>query len=126
MAKVNAKTGAQNYKTVITGTSHTFLADEPADLGGKDLGPNPNEFLAASLASCITITVRMYADRKKWPLDEVEVSVEVDYKTEPGITRFKKDIILKGDLTEDQKLKLYIIAGKCPVNKALQQTIIME
>lgn len=126
MGKVNAKTGIQNYKTVITGTSHTFLADEPTDLGGADLGPNPNEFLAASLASCTTITVRMYADRKKWPLEEVEVTVEVDYKTEPGITRFKKDIILKGDLTEDQKLKLYMIAGKCPVNKALQQNIIIE
>ena len=68
----------------------------------------------------------MYADRKQWPLEEAEVHVEVDYNSEPGVTKFIKQITLKGDLTDEQKKRLLNIAEKCPVNKALKQKIILE
>ncbi len=126
MANVKATIHNQLYKTVIQGTSHTFLSDEPVEDGGQNLGPTPGEYLASALAACTTITIKMYAARKEWPLDEVEVNVAVDYKTEPGITRFKKEVLLKGNLTDEQKNRLYMIAGRCPINKALQQQIIME
>lgn len=126
MAKVTATTGTSLYKTIIQGATHTFLADEPADLGGQNTGPTPAELLAAALASCTTITVKMYAARKEWPLEEVKVSVEVDYSTTPGETLFTKNIEFIGDLTEEQRTRLFTIAGKCPINKALQQNIKME
>lgn len=126
MAKVTATTGNIKYKTIIQGESHTFLADEPVDLGGQNSGPTPAEMLAAALASCTTITVQMYASRKEWPLEEVIVDVEVDYTSEPGTTLFKKEIEFRGALTEEQRTRLYVIAGKCPINKALQQKIVVE
>jgi len=126
MTTIQAQIGIQKYKTILKGTSTTFLADEPEDLGGKNMGPNPNELLAASLGACTAITIKMYADRKEWPLTEVEVGVTVDFKSEPGITRFKKDVQLKGDLTDDQKIRLYAIGSRCPIHKALQQTIVVE
>ena len=126
MAKVKASSTHQNYKTILQTKTQTFLADEPEDLGGSNLGPAPEDFLAASLAACTTITLKMYAQRKEWALDEVTVNVTVDFKTNPGITLFKKDIFLRGNLTDEQKKRLYIIADKCPVNKALKQTIVME
>lgn len=126
MAKVKATTRNQNYKTILQTGTHTFLADEPAEVGGQDLGPTPVDFLASALAACTTITLKMYAGRKGWGLESAEVNVEVDLKSEPGITRFKKDVLLKGNLTEEQKLRLFAIAEKCPVNKALKQNIVIE
>ncbi|HLV52003.1 MAG TPA: OsmC family protein [Flavobacterium sp.] len=126
MAKVKASSTNQNYKTILQTETQTFLADEPKEVGGQDLGPTPVDLLAASLAACTTITLKMYAGRKEWELEEVEVNVEVDFKTNPGVTIFKKDIFLKGNLTDEQKQRLYVIADKCPVNKALKQTIVME
>lgn len=126
MSQVKATIENQNYKTILQTERHTFLADEPQDLGGLDLGPTPEDYLAASLAACTTITVKMYANRKEWQLDEVEVHVTIDAKSEPGITRFKKQIVFKGNLTDEQKQRLYVIADKCPINKALQQNIIIE
>ncbi|HLW63568.1 MAG TPA: OsmC family protein [Flavobacterium sp.] len=126
MAKVKATITNQKYKTILQTNSHTFLSDEPKELGGQNLGPTPIDFLASALAACTTITLKMYASRKEWSLEEAEVTVEVDLKSEPGITRFKKNIVLKGNLTEEQKLKLFAIAERCPVNKALKQSIVME
>lgn len=103
-----------------------FLADQSEELGGQSLGPKPTEMLAGALAGCIAMTVKMYADRKKWPLDEVLVEVEFDMDTKPGTTIFRKKIEFKGVLTEEQIQRLYVIAGKCPINKALQQPIEME
>jgi|SRR5690554_346922 len=126
MSKVKASIQNKKYITIFQTERHTFLADEPEELGGQNAGPTPMELLAASLAGCASITMKMYADRKQWPLDEAEVHVEVDNTSESGITKFKKQIIIKGDLTDEQKKRLLNIADKCPVNKALQQKIIME
>lgn len=67
-----------NYQTQITAGQHHFIVDEAKDVGGSDLGPNPGQLLSAALAACASITMRMYADRKGWPLEEV--MVEVDFK----------------------------------------------
>ena len=69
------------YKTDITNGTHNLIADEPISIGGTDLGLNPGELLEASLASCTTITLRMYINRKEWQVDEIEVNV----KTKKGL-----------------------------------------
>lgn len=126
MIKVNASIGTNKYKTILQSKHNTFLADEPEDLGGTNLGPKPTEMLAGALAGCVAITVRMYADRKEWPLEDVKVEVEFDTESQPGTTIFRKKIEFVGNLTDEQKQRLYMIAGKCPVNKALQQPIVIE
>ncbi len=126
MIKVNASISTNKYKTILQSEHTTFLADEPEDLGGTNLGPKPTEMLAGALAGCVAITVRMYADRKEWPLEDVKVEVEFDTESQPGTTIFRKKIEFVGNLTDEQKQRLYMIAGKCPVNKALQQPIVIE
>ena len=126
MIKVNASIGTNKYKTILQSEHTTFLADEPEDLGGTNLGPKPTEMLAGALAGCVAITVRMYADRKEWPLEDVKVEVEFDTESQPGTTIFRKKIEFVGNLTDEQKQRLYMIAGKCPVNKSLQQPIVIE
>lgn len=126
MIKVEASIGKQPYKTIITTPNTTFLADQPEANNGKNLGPKPTEMLAGALASCVAMTVKMYSERKEWELDEVIVEVDYDTETKPGTTIFRKKIEFKGNLTDEQRQRLYVIAGKCPINKALQQTIEME
>jgi putative redox protein len=97
---------------------HSLVADEPEAAGGTDIGPSPTRLLAASLASCTAITVEMYADRKGWEVGELEVEVETSYEG-PVPKRFDVTLKLGGDLDSGQIEKLLVIAGKCPVHKAL-------
>jgi putative redox protein len=97
---------------------HSLVVDEPEGAGGTDTGPSPTRLLAASLASCTAITVEMYADRKGWDVGDLEVEVETSYEG-PVPTRFDVTLKLGGDLDSGQTEKLRIIAGKCPVHKAL-------
>lgn len=97
---------------------HSLVIDEPAEAGGNDEGPSPTRTLAAALAACTAITCEMYADRKGWPLEGLEVDVEVDY-TGPVPTAFAVTLRCPGDLDADQLERLRVIAGKCPVHKAL-------
>ena len=126
MVQVKATIGTNTYKTSIVANQQTFIADEPIELGGTDLGPTPKEFLAASLASCTAITVRMYANRKEWPLEDIKVEVTIDTESKPGTTIFKKNIELIGNLDEKTRERLLQIADKCPVNKILSQPIEIE
>jgi len=125
MEKVHAKIGIEKYKTTIKGKHLEFIADQSENEGGKNLGPSPKELLAGSLAGCVAMTVRMYADRSNWPLEEVLVDVKIDTETNPGTTIFKKKVEFKGDLTEDQLKRLHLIAQKCPINKILQNPIVV-
>ncbi len=98
---------------------HSLLIDEPSSSGGTDLGPSPTRVLAASLASCTAITMEMYAQRKEWPLEDVEVRVQTQYEG-PVPTRFDVTLRLPKELSEDQQERLKKIAARCPVHKALR------
>lgn len=111
------------YTNDVRSSRHHLFADEPIDLGSSDLGPTPFEYLCAALGACTSITLRMYADRKKWPVEHI--SVDVSYGKEihgDGIKRdvFTREIIVKGDLDESQRSRLGEIANKCPVHRTLE------
>lgn len=101
---------------------HRLTVDEPQDKGGSDKGPSPTELLAGSLAACTSITLLMYAGRKEWELGGVEVAV--DFHEGSGGTPAKFDVRIRvgaeGELSDDQRERLLVIAGKCPVHRALQ------
>ena len=114
---VKATINREHYACSVTNGSHEIIADEPLDYGGTHKGFAPNGLLMASLASCVAITLRMYADRKEWAIDKIEV--EVNMGTENGETIFFEEIICTGNLTVEQKTRLEEIAAKCPVSKIL-------
>ena len=121
--RVKALIGRDHYRTQLSRNSHAWIADEPAAAGGHDEAPSPGDMLAGSLAACKAITVRMYADRKTWPLESVEVEAQItDSSTDhPSIETV---ISLKGrKLTEEQRERLVAIAGHCPMHKILEHGI---
>lgn len=97
---------------------HDLRVDEPPEAGGTDTGPRPTELLGASLAGCIAITIEMYAGRKGWDVGAVEVDVEIAYD---GVvpSSFEVGVKLAGDLDDEQRRRLLVIATKCPVHKVL-------
>jgi putative redox protein len=97
---------------------HRLRADEPASAGGTGTGPSPTRLLGASLASCIAITVEMYAERKGWDVGSVEVDVEIGYEG-PVPTEFEVGLKLPAELDDEQRRRLLTIATKCPVHKVL-------
>jgi len=97
---------------------HSIVVDEPTDAGGADAGASPTRLLAASLAACTAITVEMYSDRKGWELGALEVEVETSYEG-PVPTSFEVTLRPTSELSAEQMEKLRVIAGKCPVHKAL-------
>lgn len=120
---VKAKIGKENYRTVVVSDSHNFVIDEPMSAGGKDLGPNPGELLSASLATCSTATVKMYANRKGWDIDEIIIKVDFKRNLKLDTTTFTKNIKITGNLTDEQIEKLHEIAGRCPIHKILTGNI---
>ena len=97
---------------------HELRVDEPGEAGGTDSGPSPTQLLAASLASCVAITVEMYAGRKGWDVGSLEVDVEVGCEG-PVPTSFEVGLKLPAGLDDDQRGRLLTIATKCPVHKVL-------
>jgi len=111
---------------VQSGNGNELIADEPVEDGGQNKGFAPGELLASALGACTCITLRMYADRKEWPLDSVTVTVSYERNTgQPG-SHFKKEITLKGLLDDVQRQRLLQIAEKCPVNFTLTHPITVE
>lgn len=98
---------------------HQVTADEPAEHGGEDEGPSPQELLAASLASCAAITMEMYAKHKGWDIGPIEVSCEYTLAERGSPTRFKLITRLPRACSEEQVEKLRVIAAKCPVHRTL-------
>lgn len=96
-------------------------ADEPVALGGLGAGPDPYEFLLAGLGACTAMTIRLYATRKAWPLDRVEVSVRHAERASAGAAKdvFTREIRLDGDLSAEERERLLEIAEKCPVSRTL-------
>ncbi len=132
-AWVSARTGASSYRTEITAGDHAVVADEPATAGGTDGGPSPYELLLAAIGSCTAMTMRMYAARKQWPLEEVTVRLRTgrrhsedcaDCEQRPvGIQQIDRQIDMKGDLTDEQRERLLYIADRCPVKQTLERGI---
>lgn len=118
---VTAIIGLDHYRTELIASGKSVIADEPEELGGGDTGPAPGEFLMISLASCTAITLRMYADRKKW--DVTKIKVEVASEKVDSKTVFKREILLEGNLEEGSRQRLLQIANSCPVHKTLTNPI---
>ena len=109
----------EGYAHEIEIREHRITVDEPEDRGGTDTGPTPTELLAGSLAGCTAITIEMYADRKGWDLGRVEVSVDYGEPSAAGSPSFQVRIATPAGLTDEQRERILIIAGKCPVHKTL-------
>lgn len=134
--QVVVRTGEEGYTTEIKAGGHSLIADEPLAMGGSDLGPTPYGLLLASIGACTGITLRMYADRKKWPLTEVLVHLEHHKKhledcqtcedPQSRVDHIDKEIELRGDLNEEQKERLLQIADRCPVHRTLQSKIVIN
>jgi putative redox protein len=104
---------------------HNWSADEPKSVGGGDTAPNPMQLLCGALAACTTITVQMYASRKQWPLEAIEVTVTKNPRGAPadGATELDRQVRLKGNLDAEQRARLLEIANKCPTHKLLSGTL---
>jgi len=110
----------EGYAQEIRARSHAFWADEPPELDGLDSGPTPYELLLAAVGSCTTITMRMYARRKGWPLEKLQIELTHEKLDSGDITdRISKQITLTGPLSEDQRTRLLEIADRCPVHRTL-------
>jgi putative redox protein len=105
---------------------HQLTADEPEDQGGDDLGPSPQELLAASLASCTAITMEMYAKRKGWNVDGLEVDVDYQPAERGTVTRFELVMKMPAHLSEEQVDKLQVIAAKCPIHRTLEGEVAFD
>lgn len=123
MTIVTTRNGEGIYETILSTGSKTFISDEPLKDGGNDKGPSPQELLAASLASCTSITLRMYANRKKWILDDVLVNVEIESDEKHTVLSMIVNVEIKGNLDSVQRVRLVQIAELCPVHKALSKSI---
>lgn len=124
MAKAHAISGAQKWRTDIQAGTHALVADEPPALEGADAGPAPYELLCAALAACTSITLRMYAARKGWPLERIEV--DVHYGKEGETARIDRRLTLAGPLDADQRARLADIAERTPVTLTLKQGVTIE
>lgn len=127
---VHVHLNAENYKTELNAGKHTIIADEPERAGGSDKGPDPYDLLLMSLGTCTVITLRMYAERKEWPLDDVYMELrhfrdhaeDCTDCDDPSsmIDKIEKEIIVEGDLDDEQVDKLLEISNKCPVYRTLK------
>lgn len=109
----------QGYLHDLEIREHRLTVDEPENRGGTDQGPSPTELLAGSLAACTAITIEMYADRKEWDLGQVEVSVDYETPTTDSPPEVAVKIGIPTELTDEQRERILVIAGKCPVHRTL-------
>lgn len=123
MLTVSVMIDRAHYHTRVSAGNHVIIADEPETLGGGDEGMEPFELLLASVGSCTAITLRMYADRKLWPLESVTINLSLEQKSDRSETYITKNIIINGNLTQEQKQRLMLIADKCPTHQALIRPI---
>jgi putative redox protein len=116
----------ENYTHDVKAGSHSITVDEPTDQGGEDLGPSPQELLAAALASCTAVTMEMYAERKGWDVSGLAVDCRYTPAERGCPTKF--DLVLKmpAHLDEDQIEKLQVIAAKCPVHRTLEGEVMFD
>jgi putative redox protein len=130
-------TSLSNLKNEVRyGDDHMLVTDEPAAAGGEDAGPDPYTLLLAAFGSCISMTVKLYARRKGWPLERVVVRLrqnrihgadcqECTHSTEGFVHRIERSVTFEGNLSAEQRARLQEIAHKCPVHKTLTSEIVI-
>ena len=125
---VVSENGLGRYQQAVQAGQHALIADEPVSVGGADAGPAPFDFIMSGLGACTSMTLRMYAERKSLPLKRVSVALSHDKVEIDGIMRDRihRDITLEGDLSDEQRQRLLEIANKCPVHRALSQSIQLD
>lgn len=132
--QVVVRTGSEGYTTEIRAGKHALLADEPKSVGGADLGPSPYGLLSAALGACTSMTLRMYADRKGWPLENILVHInhgkihasdcESCVEGAKGkIDQFQRELELEGPLDDAQRKRLLEMADRCPVHRTLHNQV---
>lgn len=127
--EIVTRTGGDGYRTDIDAGGFRLTADEPAGVGGTGAGPTPYDLLLAALGACTGMTLRMYAARKGWPLEEVTVALregrdhaadcEQCERPDAKLTRLEREITVRGELDDAQRDRLLHIAEQCPVHKSL-------
>jgi putative redox protein len=133
---VVTESDARPYSQRITAGGHQLVADEPAAIGGADSGPTPYDLVLAGLGACTAITVRMYADRKGWPLRQTTVRLRhrrihatdcASCETRTGqLDQIDRELQFEGDLTEEQRARLLDIAERCPVHRTLHSEALVS
>src|SRR5213082_4246841 len=133
LSHVIVRGSASGFAQEIQIGSHRLTSDEPVSYGGTDTGPTPYDLLLAALGSCTSMTIGLYARKRRWPLENITVSLRhskihaidcEECETKEGrIDRIELDIQLIGSLTSEQRAKLIEIAGKCPVHQTLTSEI---
>jgi putative redox protein len=118
VARASAKQAEARYTVKIRAGHHELIGDEPVSAGGSDAGPSPFGFVLAGLAACTAITLRMYAERKEWPL--TGLAVELEYFREAGAFRIARVLHVEGALDPEQRARLADIAERTPVTLALK------
>lgn len=120
---VVASIGRTPYTVRLAAGGHVLLSDEPGDAGGADAGPDPFALLLCALASCVLITMRMYASRKGWPLEGVDARLIPTRKAAQPLEAVHIELALRGGLSEEQRARLLDIAGRCPVHRTLEPSV---
>jgi putative redox protein len=124
--RVVARRRAGYTHDVEIDSGHTLVIDEPVDHGGADQGPSPTRAAAAGLAACTAITCEMYADRKGWELGAVECEVEVEQGRGSAFEEITVTLKIPAPLDDEQRERLLVIAGKCPVHRALSGEVVIH
>jgi putative redox protein len=121
---IKGSIGTQKYLCKISWRNGEFLMDEPENIEGKDLGPDPYTTLLASLAGCTLSTLRMYIDRKGWDIPEINIALNMSQEISPELeTTISRTISFSTEITDEQKERLLLIAEKCPVSKILKNKV---
>ena len=121
VATVSATSNAAPFLVRLTNGTHQWQADEPVALGGADRGPTPHHLLLSALGACTAVTLRMYAARKSWALEAVQVELQFNPDGVPaaGGNDIRRRITVRGALIAEQRERLLQIANACPIHKVL-------
>jgi putative redox protein len=136
MSEVTVTSIMRLQNEVRYGERQMLIIDEPKEVGGEGIGPDPYTLLLAALGGCVSMTVTLYARRKGWPLERVTVRlrqqrihakdcIECEESTEGFVHKIERAVAIEGDLTDEQRARLQEIAHKCPVHKTLTSKIVI-